>query len=197
MGYTVKLIGYADFNGEDVEVTVEPTLLSKDHPLAEVKNEFNAVYVYGEAVGETMFYGPGAGSLPTATAVTSDIVAIVRNMKLGVTGSAYVEAHYEKKLKQPQDRYGQFYIRMQVKDEAGVFNQLSSVFNKHEISFKRILQNPDKKGSTAEVIVITHETSLKNFHEVLEELKGMDIVNQVNSHYKVEGDAANEMARTN
>jgi len=197
LGYTMKLIGYADFNGKEVEVNVQPTLLSKEHPLADVKNEFNAVYVYGEAVGETMFYGPGAGSLPTAAAVTSDIVAIIRNIRLGVTGNQHVKPHFDKQLKQPADRFGQYYVRMQVKDEAGVFNQLSSVFNEHDISFKRILQNPVKKGETAEVIVITHQTSLENFRKALEKLNGLSIVSQVNSHYKVEGDAENEMARTN
>jgi len=197
LGYTMKLIGYADFNGDEVEVNVQPTLLSKEHPLADVKNEFNAVYVYGDAVGETMFYGPGAGSLPTATAVTSDIAAIIRNIRLGVTGNDYVAPHHKKKLKQPADRHGQYYIRMQVKDEAGVFNELSSVFNEYNISFQRILQNPVKKGNTAEVTVITHDTSLENFKNVLEKLNGLDILSEVSSHYKVEGDAGNEVERTN
>lgn len=86
--YTMKLIGYAHRDGEKVEVSVEPTLLQKEHPLASVNDEYNAVYVYGEAVGETMFYGPGAGSLPTATAVVSDMVGIMKNMRLGVNGKA-------------------------------------------------------------------------------------------------------------
>ena len=85
LGYTIKLIGLAKRDGEKLEVTVEPTLLPNAHPLAAVQNEYNAVYVYGEAVGETMFYGPGAGSLPTATAVVSDLVAVMQNIRLGVT----------------------------------------------------------------------------------------------------------------
>ena len=80
LGYTMKLLGYAHREGEKVEVSVQPTFLSDNHPLASVQNEYNAVYVYGEAVGETMFYGPGAGSLPTATAVVSDLVAIIKNL---------------------------------------------------------------------------------------------------------------------
>lgn len=83
LGYTIKLIGLAKRDGEKLEVTVEPTLLPNTHPLAAVQNEYNAVYVYGEAVGETMFYGPGAGSLPTATAVVSDLVAVMQNIRLG------------------------------------------------------------------------------------------------------------------
>ncbi len=86
LGYTMKLIGLAKRDDGRVEVSVEPTLLPKQHPLASVHNEYNAVYVYGEAVGETMFYGPGAGSLPTATAVVSDLVSVMKNMRLGVSG---------------------------------------------------------------------------------------------------------------
>ncbi len=84
LGLTMKLIGLAHFENQQLEVSVQPTFLAKSHPLTAVKNEYNAIYVNGEAVGETMFYGPGAGSLPTATAVMSDVVAIIKNMRLGV-----------------------------------------------------------------------------------------------------------------
>ena len=103
LGYTIKLIGLAKRDGEKLEVTVEPTLLPNTHPLAAVQNEYNAVYVYGEAVGETMFYGPGAGSLPTATAVVSDLVAVMQNIRLGVTGNSAVVPQYQKVLKEPDE----------------------------------------------------------------------------------------------
>ncbi|GAA3318486.1 hypothetical protein GCM10020331_021480 [Ectobacillus funiculus] len=96
LGYTMKLIGLAKRDGEKLEVSVEPTLLPNTHPLAAVQNEFNAVYVYGAAVGETMFYGPGAGSLPTATSIVSDLVAVMRNMRLGVNGNSTVTPQYPK-----------------------------------------------------------------------------------------------------
>src|SRR5699024_2259383 len=83
LGYTMKLIGFANHNEGNVEVSVRPTLLANKLPLAGVKDEYNAVYVNGESVGETMFYGPGAGSLPTATAVMSDVVSAIKNMRLG------------------------------------------------------------------------------------------------------------------
>ena len=93
---TMKLIGFANLtNGNHIEVSVQPTFLSKNHPLAAVNDEYNAVYVNGEAVGETMFYGPGAGSLPTATAVMSDVVAVIKNMLLGVNGKQYVKLRFE------------------------------------------------------------------------------------------------------
>ena len=91
LGYTMKLIGIAQEDEGKVEVSVQPTFLSDSHPLASVQNEYNAVYVYGEAVGETMFYGPGAGSLPTATSIVSDLVVVMKNMRLGVNGKSVVK----------------------------------------------------------------------------------------------------------
>ena len=87
-GFTVKMAGFAKKDDDGIEISVEPVFIQNSHPLASVNNEFNAVYVYGDAVGETMFYGPGAGSLPTATSVTGDIVAACRNLLLGVNGKA-------------------------------------------------------------------------------------------------------------
>ncbi|AIF42232.1 homoserine dehydrogenase [Virgibacillus sp. SK37] len=194
LGYTMKLIGFANCKDQKVEVNVQPTFLAKSHPLADVKNEYNAVYVYGEAVGETMFYGPGAGSLPTATAVVSDIVAVIKNIRLGVNGRQSVAPRFKKQLKAPEQRFGQYYLRLQVKDEVGTFSKISSLFNELNISFKRILQTPVQKHQQAEIILVTHQTSLSNFTMALERLKHLDAVIEVKSYYKVEGDAENEMA---
>ncbi|WP_337019696.1 homoserine dehydrogenase [Oceanobacillus massiliensis] len=189
MGYTMKLIGFANFDDHELEVNVQPTLLAKSHPLAAVKNEFNAVYVYGEAVGETMFYGPGAGSLPTATAIVSDIISVIKNMRLGVTGNQFIEPHFKKELKTPDKRHAQYYVRIYAKDQSGVFSTISSLFHEREISFKRILQAPIMKKEVAEIVFITHHTTLENFQEALENLGGLDTVLEVKSYYKVEGDA--------
>ncbi|WP_156290359.1 homoserine dehydrogenase [Oceanobacillus salinisoli] len=189
LGYTMKLIGYADFRDRQLEVNVQPTMLAKNHPLASVSDEYNAVYVYGDAVGETMFYGPGAGSLPTATAITSDVVSVIKNMLLGVTGSQYVDPHFNKELKESDKCFGQFYVRLHVKDEVGVFSRISALFNELNISFKRILQNPIIKHEKAEIIVVTHQTSLENFQTALNHLNDLDAVMETKSYYKVEGDA--------
>ena len=98
-GYTVKLAGSARKDEDGVEVAVEPVFFPNSHPLASVNNEFNAVYIYGDAVGETMFYGPGAGSMPTATSVTGDIVAACRNLLLNVNGKRPHAMQYERKVK--------------------------------------------------------------------------------------------------
>lgn len=194
LGYNMKLIGFAQCEDEQVEVYVQPTLLAKDHPLAQVKDEYNAVYVYGEAVGETMFYGPGAGSMPTATAVVSDIVSVTKNIRLNVSGSQVVPLRFERKLKSPEEQYSDFYMRLHVKDEAGVFSAISALFHAHDISFKRILQTPMKKHDLAEVIFVTHETTLGNFRKAIEELHKQDVVLDIKSHYKVEGEVEDELA---
>jgi len=185
---TMKLIGFANRLNNQIEVSVQPTFLSNTHPLASVNDEFNAVYVNGEAVGETMFYGPGAGSLPTATAVMSDVVAAIKNMLLGVNGKKFVKPRFKMELTPADKRYSQFYLRLHVKDETGAFASISELFNQLDISFERILQTPVNKGF-AEIIVVTHETSFENFQNAMNKLDELDVIDTVESYFRVEGDA--------
>lgn len=185
---TMKLIGFANRHENQVEVSVQPTFLSKNHPLAAVNDEYNAVYVSGEAVGETMFYGPGAGSLPTATAVMSDVVAAIKNMLLGVNGKQFVKPLFKKELTPADKRFSQFYLRLLVKDEIGAFASISDLFNRLGISFERILQTPVGNGY-AEIVVVTHKTSLANFGQAMEQLDELKVIETVESFYRVEGDA--------
>lgn len=187
LGYSMKLIGMAQVDDQKVEVSVQPTFLSKSHPLASVKNEYNAIYVQGEAVGETMFYGPGAGSLPTATAVMSDVVATIKNMRLGVNGKSVVAPRYDSVLKSAEERYGQFYFRIHLADEVGAFSKITTLFNELGISFEKILQTPINKGELAEIIIVTHTVTLENFQEALMKLKDLPVVRDVISYYRVEG----------
>ncbi|OIK11877.1 homoserine dehydrogenase [Bacillus sp. MUM 116] len=185
MGYTMKLIGDAHREGEKVEVSVQPTFLSNDHPLASVQNEYNAVYVYGEAVGETMFYGPGAGSLPTATAVVSDLVGVIKNLRLGVNGRSAVAPQYPKRLKDDSEKYSKYFLRIHVQDEVGVFADITSIFAKYGVSFEKILQMPVTKNETAEIVLVTHQASLTNIEDILVELKDLSAVKEVKSSYRV------------
>jgi len=184
----MKLIGFANHQDGEIEVSVQPTFLTKTHPLAAVSNEYNAVYVNGENVGETMFYGPGAGSLPTATAVMSDVVATIKNMLLGVNGKKFVKTRFEKKLAPEENKFSQFYLRLLVKDELGAFASISDLFNRYSISFERILQTPNN-GGHAEIIVVTHKTSVANFKATMAKLDELSVVESVKSYFRVEGDA--------
>lgn len=185
LGYTMKLIGYAHREGEKVEVSVAPTFLPDTHPLASVQNEYNAVYVCGEAVGETMFYGPGAGSLPTATAVVSDLVAVIKNLRLGVNGRSAVTPQYPKQMKDDTENFSKYFLRIHVQDEVGVFAEITSIFARHGVSFEKILQLPIKKNETSEIVVVTHKASLTNYDRILQELTDLEAVKEIKSAYKV------------
>jgi homoserine dehydrogenase len=187
LGYTMKLIGTAHREKEKVEVSVQPTLLIDSHPLASVHNEFNAVYVYGEAVGETMFYGPGAGSLPTATAVVSDLVCVLKNMRLGVSGKNLLTPQYRKCLKSKEEIYSKYYLRLHVKDEVGVFSDITTIFAQHGASFEKILQLPLKQIGLAEIVLVTHQTSLKDYEDIVVKLESLEKIKEIKSIYRVEG----------
>ncbi|MDE5415332.1 homoserine dehydrogenase [Alkalihalobacterium chitinilyticum] len=187
LGYTMKLIGLAHRSDGRVEVSVQPTLLPTEHPLAAVNDEFNAVYVYGEAVGETMFYGPGAGSLPTATAIVSDLVTVMKNMRLGVTGRNVIAPLYHKELKTDEEIQSKYFLRLHVVDKAGTFSAITSLFAEHGVSFEKLLQLPIKEADLAEIIIITHTTSKKTYEDIYQALNQLDVVQSVESSYRVEG----------
>lgn len=186
-GYTMKLIGNAHRQGTKVVVNVEPTLLVNSHPLSSVDDEYNAVYVYGEAVGETMFYGPGAGSLPTATAVVSDLVGVMRNMRLGVNGNSSVIPEFPKRLKEKEEIYSKYFLRLHVEDEVGVLSSITSTFSQNGASFEKVLQNPLPSEKRAEIVLITHQVSLENFERILSQLNDLSAVHEIKSTYRVEG----------
>ncbi|WP_457786325.1 homoserine dehydrogenase [Geobacillus sp. Geo 8.1] len=188
LGYTMKLIGIAQRDGQKVEVSVQPTFLPDSHPLASVHNEYNAVYVYGEAVGETMFYGPGAGSLPTATAVVSDLVAVMKNMRLGVNGRYAVAPQYEKQLKTPAEIFSKYFLRIHVKDQVGAFAKITTLFSERGVSFEKILQLPLKEDGLAEIVIVTHDASQQDYEDILQQLGDLEIVERMQSSYRVEGE---------
>ncbi|AGK55477.1 homoserine dehydrogenase [Bacillus sp. 1NLA3E] len=186
LGYTMKLLGIAKREEEKVEVSVQPTLLPETHPLASVNDEYNAVYVFGEAVGETMFYGPGAGSLPTATSIVSDLVGVMKNMRLGVNGKSAVTPQFPKQMKGPEEIFSKYFLRLHVFDEVGVFADITGIFSKHRVSFEKILQMPLKDKELAEIVLVTHHASLKDYEEILIELKDLHAVKEIKSSYRVE-----------
>ncbi|CAM5794315.1 MULTISPECIES: homoserine dehydrogenase [Brevibacillus] len=187
LGYEVKLLGLARRDGEAIEVSVQPTMVAKSHPLASVNGVFNAVYVHGEAVGETMFYGPGAGELPTATAVVSDLVTVVKNMKLGVNGRGMVAPYKEKILKEDSQKLSKYFLRMVVADKRGVLAQITQLLAEKNISLEQVVQQPYNNGQQAEIILVTHSAAKGDMDAVLTYMEEMDIVHEIKSCYRVEG----------
>ncbi|RDY71740.1 homoserine dehydrogenase [Halobacillus trueperi] len=187
LGYRIKLIGIAENNHNGVSVSVEPTLLPLEHPLSAVNDEFNAVYVYGDAVGETMFYGPGAGKLPTATAVVADLIAVLKNIRLGTTGTAYVQPQFPKQVKAKKDQLTKKYIRLHVDDKAGMLNDLTNIFAQYDLSFDQFTQRSTDQEGERELMMVTHQVSEEDFEKAIQDIESLDSVRSIDSIFRVEG----------
>ncbi|MBN9655094.1 homoserine dehydrogenase [Halobacillus sp. GSS1] len=187
LGYRIKLIGIAENDQNGVSVSVEPTLLPIQHPLSSVNDEFNAVYVYGDAVGETMFYGPGAGKLPTATAVVADLIAVLKNIRLGTTGTAYVQPQFPKQVKAKKDQLTKKYIRLHVDDKAGMLNDLTNIFAQYDLSFDQFTQRSTDQEGERELMMVTHQVSEEDFEKAIQDIESLDSVRNIDSIFRVEG----------
>ncbi|MEO3947131.1 homoserine dehydrogenase [Gorillibacterium sp. CAU 1737] len=187
LGYEVKLLGIAERTGDGVSVSVEPTMVRLNHPLASVSGVFNAVYVFGESVGETMFYGPGAGELPTATSIVADLVTVAKNLRLDVNGSQLPLRYQEKKLRSPEQIVSKYFLLLRVADRAGVLARITQIFADYKVSLESVFQHPNASTSHAEIIVITHNATKAGMQQVLEEFGKLDVVHEIRSVYRVEG----------
>jgi len=187
LGYEVKLLGIAERQDDYISVSVQPTLVKRSHPIASVGGVFNAVYVYGEAVGETMFYGPGAGEMPTATSVVADLVAVVKNAKLGINGRQTAISYNEKKLKNDEQIASKYFLLLNVEDRAGVLAQIAQVFSQLDVSIESVMQPANAEQSGAELIITTHSASKAAINQVLKAFEDLPSIRKVKSVYRVEG----------
>ncbi|MHA7962548.1 homoserine dehydrogenase [Paenibacillus sp. CAU 1782] len=187
LGYELKLLGIAERQDDLISISVQPTMVKSSHPIASVNGVFNAVYVYGEAVGETMFYGAGAGELPTATSIVADLVAVVKNVKLGVGGKKNALAYNETRQKTDEQISSKYFLLLHVADRAGVLAQITQVFADFEVSLQSVLQQPNPNNPEAEIIIITHDANKAAVAKVLETFRKLDVVHTVKSVYRVEG----------
>lgn len=187
LGYEIKLLGIAESHNDEISISVQPTMVKTTHPLASVNGVFNAVYVYGESVGETMFYGPGAGELPTATSIVADLVGVVKNHRLGVNGRTAISAYKEKKLKSDEQISSKYYILLHVADKAGVLARITQVFAENEVSLESVNQQPNPVNPMAEIIIITHHANQAGMKRVLKVFEELNVVQEIKSVYRVEG----------
>jgi homoserine dehydrogenase len=187
LGYELKLLGLAERDGDYVSVSVQPAMVQKSHPLSAVNGVYNAVYVYGEAVGETMFYGPGAGSMPTATSIVADLVSVVKNLRLKVNGQSLNRSYKEKKNQTDDRIFGKYFLLLHVEDKAGVLAQITQLFAQNNVSLESLLQQPSPENPNAEITIITHNTNQAGLKNVLQGLSQLPVVKQIKSVYRVIG----------
>lgn len=186
LGCVIKLLGIAKGNGQ-VEVRVHPTMIPKDHPLASVNDVFNAIFVKGDAVGETMFYGRGAGEFPTASAIMGDLIDAARNIVAENRGRIACTCWDNKPFKDMAEVESQFYIRLKVLDEPGVLASIAQVFGQETVSLHSVIQKQNL-GSKANLVFLTHRTQEGNIQRALETIKAMDTVDSISNVIRVEGE---------
>ncbi|MEI7659895.1 MAG: homoserine dehydrogenase [Actinomycetes bacterium] len=185
MGSVIKLLAIAELTLKDeISVRVHPVMLPNSHPLASVRNAFNAVYVESEAAGQLMFYGRGAGGAPTASAILGDLVAVTRHRAYSTVG--YGESDYaDLDIAPVSDVKSQFFVRLHVADKSGVLASIAQVFASEGISIQTVRQAG--LGKDAELIVVTHSASEASLTACVKKLTDMDIVSKVESVIRVEG----------
>ena len=186
LGYVIKLVGSVEETASGIFAEVSPTFLPKSHPLASVNDVMNAVFVESIGIGESMYYGPGAGQKPTATSVVADIIRIARRIKDGNVGKPFNEFSRETKIADPADVTSNYYFAINTSDEKGKMLRLAEIFNSEDISFEQVLQQK-ANGTTARVVIITHELSKTQLANVTEKLTAVSDFELLNT-FKVLGE---------
>ena len=176
----IKLLGVAHNTESGIEVGVYPMMIHKDHPLASVRDSFNAVFVHGDAADDAMFYGRGAGEFPTASAVMGDVIDVARNMAYGCNGRISCTCYKNLPVKDIGDVKNKFFIRMQVTNEPGVLAAVAEVFGNHKVSITRVVQEHTQPHQ-AELVIVTESVKEKYMKQALEELLALPSILEVSS----------------
>ncbi|MFZ8871607.1 MAG: homoserine dehydrogenase [Candidatus Nanopelagicaceae bacterium] len=185
INHVIKLLAIAELTESgEVSVRVQPTLLPRQHPLAAVRNAFNAIFVEAESAGELMFYGRGAGGAPTASAILGDLIAIARNVTSG--GAGHGESDYaELKFADPGSVKTRYLIRLDVNDRPGVLASVAQTFATNKVSIETVRQSG--RDDSAELIVMTHTADEGSLRNTVSALAKSDVVKSVESVLRVEG----------
>ncbi|MBN2176712.1 MAG: homoserine dehydrogenase [Demequinaceae bacterium] len=187
-GHVIKLLGIAQRTDAGVTVRVHPALVPLTHPLANVGGAYNAVFIEAEAAGELMFYGKGAGGVPTASAVLGDIVSVARHRALGGKGPR--ESNYVSLPVLPiASSRTRFQIRLEVADRPGVLAKVAAILGAHDVSIETVRQPPSGGGDgRAHLVIATHEAVESDLSATVEEIRACDVVHAVLSVLRIEGE---------
>jgi homoserine dehydrogenase len=185
MDHVIKLLAIAELTpADEISVRVHPVMLHKSHPLASVRDAYNAVFVEAESAGSLMFYGRGAGGAPTASAILGDVVAVARHIALNSVGQRETD-YADRDIAPIESTKTKFLIRLEVADKAGVLAAIATVFANHGVSIQTV--NQAGRSNDAEVTIVTHRATEGELKATVASLKAMDMVNKISSVIRVEG----------
>ena len=185
LGYVIKLLAVGRNTDDGIDVRVHPVFLPKTHPLASVNGVFNAVFVRGDVIGDAMFYGRGAGALPTASAVVADIIEVVRDIVSGTTGRMKYRIGESKKLCPVEKTRSSYYLRLVVADEPGVLGEIATTFGRAKVSLKSVIQARWTEDGDAEIVAVTHVVTHAAASAAAEALRALPVVREVRSLIRV------------
>lgn len=190
LGYRIKLLAITKMVNGDVEARVHPTMVPGSFPIATVDGVFNALFVQGNAVGNTLFYGRGAGDMPTGSAVVADVMDIGRDIISGCGHRMPVTAFRDRqqlKVRKMEDITSCYYLRFAARDKPGVLSKISGVLGKNNISIESVIQKGRGGASAVPLVMMTHEAIERNVRKALDEIDTLDCVDGATMFIRVEG----------
>ncbi|MDQ1679996.1 MAG: homoserine dehydrogenase [Frankiaceae bacterium] len=185
VGAVVKLLAIAEREGDGIGVRVHPVMIPRTHPLASVRDAYNAVFVEAEAAGQLMFYGRGAGGAPTASAVLGDLVVAARNRVTDARAMGE-SAYAELRIRPVGAAITRYHVSLDVADKPGVLAAVATVFSEHQVSIQTVRQ--EGRGADAKLVIVTHRAPESALAATVEELRRLDIVRAVAGVMRVEGE---------
>jgi homoserine dehydrogenase len=186
MGLAIKLVAIARRTESGIDVRVHPTMIPVAHPLANVSGVYNAIYVTGDAVGETMFFGEGAGSLPAASAVVGDVIEVARHIRSGCLNLVGCTCNEQLTVRDIASLETSFFIRFIVADRPGVLAAVASSFGEHGVSIASVIQKRVCDSGDVELVYVTHRATEASVRTALAEIGLLDVVTEVASVIRVE-----------
>jgi homoserine dehydrogenase len=181
-GYKIKLLAITKILDGEIELRVHPTMVPEDYLISKVDGVFNAIYVEGDSVGETLYYGRGAGSMPTGSSVVADIVDIAKGVN--TMPPDFSEKLYIKPMEEIESMY---YFRFTALDRPGVLSKISGVFGEHNISIASVIQKGRSKAGAVPLVILTHKAKEKDVLEALEKIDKLPVVAAKSVFIRVEG----------
>ncbi|NOY39123.1 MAG: homoserine dehydrogenase, partial [Nitrospirae bacterium] len=191
LGYKIKLLAITKAVNGEVELRVHPTMIPENYLISRVDGVLNAVYVMGDAVGETLYYGRGAGDMPTGSAVVSDIVEIAGDIKTKGTSSHGIEfigKRSDLKIKAIGDIESMYYFRFTALDRPGVLSRISGILGEYNIGIAAVIQKGRRAGAAVPLVVLTHKARERDVQKALQEIDRLDVVADRTAFIRVEGE---------